>query len=287
MANAADTAANFGYSVAFFNSDPELKNLLNQAVKGNWTPQQFVAKLQNTKWFKKNGEAARQVIALKTSDPATYKQRLNTAMGQVTDLAAQVGSIAPRGTLSKLAENALMFGWSEAQIKDALASTIKTTKGGFFHGAAAAAQEQIKEIAGNYGYSLSSVSQMTNWVRNVALGNIPIDDVKQQIVMATASKYPALKERLLSGETLDGIVAPYKDSYSKILEVPSTNVKLSDPLIQSAISGKDAKGKPAAKSVWEFEQALRNDPRWLKTNNAQDQIMQTGHQILQQFGLKS
>lgn len=286
MANAADTAANFGYSVAFFNSSPELKNLLNQAVKGNWTPQQFVAKLQNTKWFKKNGEAARQVIALKTSDPATYNQRLATAKAQVWDLAAQIGSTSSSGNLAKLAENALMFGWSDAQIRDALASSIKTDKGGYFHGGAATVQQQIKELAGDYGYA-PSTKQMGMWVKNITMGAATIDMVQQAIVNATASKYPALKERLLSGETLDEIVAPYKDSYSKILEVPSTNVKLSDPLIQSAISGKDAKGKPAAKSVWEFEQGLRNDPRWLKTNNAQDQIMQTGHQILQQFGLKS
>ena len=144
MANAADTAANFGYSVAFFNSSPELKNLLNQAVKGNWTPQQFVAKLQNTKWFKKNGEAARQVIALKTSDPATYKQRLTTASTQVGRIAASMGAALPYGTNTRISENALMFGWSEDQIRAALTHYIKADKSGLYAGGAGAAQMQIR-----------------------------------------------------------------------------------------------------------------------------------------------
>ena len=286
MANAADTAANFGYSVAFFNSSPELKNLLNQAVKGNWTPQQFVAKLQNTKWFKKNGEAARQVIALKTSDPATYKQRLTTASTQVGRIAASMGAALPYGTNTRISENALMFGWSEDQIRAALTHYIKADKSGLYAGGAGAAQMQIREIASDYGYSLSP-AQSGKWIKGMVSGTVSIEQVKQQIMAYAASKYPGLADRINAGETLEQIAAPYKDSYSKILEVPSTAVNLRDPAIQKALQAKDAKGKPTTQSVWEFEQTLRNDPRWLKTNNAQDQIMQTGHQILQQFGLKS
>lgn len=286
MANAADTAANFGYSVAFFNSDPELKNLLNQAVKGNWTPQQFVAKLQNTKWFKKNGEAARQTIALRTSDPATYKQRLNSARQQIAQVAWSMGAPVPGAAMAQLAEHALTLGWTEDQIRNAVSGYLKPDKSGLYSGGAGAAQMQIREVASDYGYSLSP-AQSGKWVKGMVSGTVTIEQVKQQIMAYAASKYPGLADRINAGETLEQIAAPYKDSYSKILEVPSTAVNLRDPAIQKALQAKDAKGKPTTQSVWEFEQTLRNDPRWLKTNNAQDQIMQTGHQILQQFGLKS
>jgi hypothetical protein len=41
-----------------------------------------------------------------------------------------------------------------------------------------------------------------------------------------------------------------------------------------------------AKPLWQFENELRSDPRWKKTQNAQDSLMQVGHQVLADFGLK-
>jgi hypothetical protein len=39
--------------------------------------------------------------------------------------------------------------------------------------------------------------------------------------------------------------------------------------------------------LWQFEQELRQDPRWTYTNNAQEDLMGTARQILKNFGLVS
>jgi hypothetical protein len=270
--------------MAFFNSDPELKKLLNSAVSGNWTPQQFVAKLQNTRWFKTKGEAARQIYALQTADPATFKQRLTTASTQVGRIAAQMGAALPYGTNTEISKHALALGWSEDQIRGALTQYIKGDKSGLYRGGAGAAQMQIREVASDYGYSLSP-AQSGNWIKGMVNGSVTIEQVKQQMMAYAASKYPGLADRINAGETLEQIAAPYKDSYSKVLEVPATAVNLRDPAIQKALQAKDAKGKPTTQSVWQFEQDLKSDPRWLQTNNARDQLVGNTRKVLQDFGL--
>jgi hypothetical protein len=40
-----------------------------------------------------------------------------------------------------------------------------------------------------------------------------------------------------------------------------------------------------AESIWQFENDLRKDPLWKKTQNAQDSAMQVAHQVLQNFGM--
>ena len=280
----ADTAASFGYSVAFFNSDPELKALLNKAVSGNWTPQQFVAKLQATKWFKTHGEAARQTIALRTSDPATYKQRLTAASTQVGQVATRLGAVLPYGVNTQISKMALELGWSEDQIRNALSKYVTANKDGLYSGNAAQAQLQIRELASDYGYSLST-AQSGNWVKGMVMGSVTIEQVKQQIMQDAMSRFPALKDRLAAGETLEQIAAPYKDSYSKILEVNPETIALRDPLLQRALSTKDKKGKPAVATVWQFEEDLRKDPRWLQTNNARDQLVGNTRKVLSDMGL--
>lgn len=284
MSTASETAANYGYSVAFFNSDPELKSLLNKAVSGNWTPAQFVAKLQATKWFRTHGEAARQLYALKTSDPATWNQRVRTARDQVLTLARQLGAGLSSANIKQIAEQALGLGWSDDQIKNALNKFITVQKDGTFRGNAATVQQQILQLSQDYGYD-PQTKTMGEWVRGIMSGAMSVDQVKNALINHAASKYPPLKDRLLAGETLDQIAAPYKDSYSKILEVNPQTISIDDPMLQKALSTKDAKGRPTTQTIWQFESDLKKDRRWLSTNNARDQLVGNTHKLLQDFGL--
>jgi hypothetical protein len=78
------------------------------------------------------------------------------------------------------------------------------------------------------------------------------------------------------------LAAPYIQSVSKVLEVPDTDVDLFNSHISKAMTAN--KGGQAM-SIWQFEQSLRQDPAWKKTQNAQDSAMSTAHQVLQSFGV--
>ena len=118
-------------------------------------------------------------------------------------------------------------------------------------------------------------------------GAMDTDGVRNWMIANASSRYPSLADRLKGGETVAQIADPYVQSQAKILELNPNTIPLTDKLVQSALSGTDAQGKPATKSVWQFEQDLRNDPRYMKTQQAQDASMGMAHQVLQDWGIKS
>jgi len=283
--SAAETAASFGYSLAFFNSNSELKNLLKQATDGGWAPQRFVAALQGTNWFRNTSESYRKYTALKNSDPATYKQQLYSGQAHILSLAAQMGVGMSGSQGSTMADNAMKFGWTDEQIRRQMTTLAKVNKNGDFTGGQAAAyQSRFRAMAEDYGLDVSDHT-MTAWVREALNGGQDESSIKNQMIRAASSRYVALADRLKAGETIKQIADPYIQSYGKLLEINPETVKIDDPLVQRALQAKDAKGKPATQTVYDFEQTLRKDPRWRQTNNARDIMSSTANAVLSSFGL--
>lgn len=281
----SEGAASFGYTLSFFNRSPELKGLLDRAVKGDYSQARFIAEFQNTKWFRTHSESSRKYEALKSGDPAGFKEKTAGLRANIAQMAGQLGAQIGPNDLSKMADDALRLGWNEAQVKAALGGYIKVNQHDNYTGAAGVAEGQIREMAAEYGVSVSPVLTK-RWINQIALG---LDDpaaVQVRIQELAASKYPALRERLLGGETVRNIADPYIQSYGKILEQDPAAIKIEDPLVQRALQSNDAKtGKPTTMSVFDFENTLRQDARWRTTKNAQDQMTSTASAILKTFGL--
>jgi murein DD-endopeptidase MepM/ murein hydrolase activator NlpD len=281
--SAAEKAAEFGYTVGFFNINPELKGLLAKATKENWTSARFVAALQNTKWFRTTGESMRKYQALKASDPKTLAQQTATAQAHVLTLSGQMGAVLSGSMATKLAPQAIQMGWSDDQLKNVLAGML-TVNHGMYTAQAGEFQNQFQNIISDYGLTVSDAS-MGKWIKEAVLGKNSAENVTDYAKYLAASKYVALADRIKGGETVRQIADPYVQSYGKILESNPENIKLSDPLIQRALQSKDANGKPSTQTLYDFENTLRNDPRWAKTNNARDLMTSTAHSILSDLGL--
>ena len=62
---------------------------------------------------------------------------------------------------------------------------------------------------------------------------------------------------------------------------------LNDPSIAKALNYRDPKtGQPTPMTISQFEAALKNDPRWMRTKNARDSMMNGTRQILADWGLQ-
>ena len=83
---------------------------------------------------------------------------------------------------------------------------------------------------------------------------------------------------------MSDLASSYMQDYQKILEVGPGQLNLFDPTLTKALQYKDPSGQNASMPLWQFDQTLRNDPRWKQTQNAQDSVMGTAHSILQSFG---
>jgi peptidoglycan hydrolase-like protein with peptidoglycan-binding domain len=277
--------ADYGWSMAVLNSDPELKAKFDQAVKESWSPGKFVAEIQGTQWYQKHGEAARQAWILQKADPATFNQRVATKMADVVAQSNTYGVKLSADQARKMATDAMTFGWDDNQVRThiaAYASYSSTTSP--LSGSAGAAALRYKRIAADYGQTLDD-GQLSSLVRGTINGTVDESWVTKWAMDHAKSAYPALQKRLDAGETLAQIADPYKQAYAKVLEVNPDTINLDDRLVKQALQGKDDKGQPATQSLWQFEDTLRNDSRWSQTQNARDSAAATAHGVLQTFGL--
>lgn len=282
--DSADLASRYGWSMTMLNSTPELKRLFSRAVAGTWTPEKFTAELRNTKWFKQNADTARQAQLLKSTDPGTYRARLNSQMHVITTMAGELGAVMSNATVQRVAENAVSLGWNDQQVRSVLGMYVKQ-RGGQFYGAAQQYETELREYARQMGVRVSE-SQVASWVRSAASGKGSVQTFLGTIQNLAESAFPQFKERFQAGETLDDIAAPYKQSMSTLLELNPQAIDNFDPTVRAALAAKDPKTqKPAMKTLWEFENDLRKDKRWLRTSNAQDAASSTVNRVLQDWGL--
>ncbi|MEW1959769.1 hypothetical protein [Kineococcus sp. NPDC059986] len=284
--NQDELARQYGWAQAVLQSDPELQNLFSQAVGETWDPAKFSAKVRETNWYKTHSESWRQNEVLKLTDPTTYASKQEQAKTSFYAMAAQMGADISGGQADGLAQQAFQLGWSEQQVRNALTQFI-TMSSPNFGGVAGAAAEQLREYAGQMGVRMDDGS-IQNWARMEAQaggtgGGIQMG--KQFILQNAVSAFPPLAQRLQAGETVDQIISPYKQSMGNILELSPDSLDAFDPTIRGAILNKNKDGSPGTQSLWEFEQGLRKDARWTKTQNAQNSVMSTARKVLTDFGL--
>ena len=284
MAEANEKAAQFGYSLAFFGSSPELSALLDRAVQNDYTAARFVAELQNTDWFRTSSESARKYYALSTSDPATLSGMISDGKSKVFNLADEFGIGIGDGDAGWFAQMQIKLGWSDETLKRQLVDYIKITpKSDFTRGKAGSYQEQFNRILSDYGVKVSN-EVLGTWARDALLGKANEDTIRSFAQRQAMSALPHLADRLRH-ETLRDIADPYIQSRAALLEIDPKAISLDDPTIRGALDSRDPKGTPIAKTLWQYEQEVRKEPAWLKTSNAQDSLMKTAKGVLNDFGV--
>lgn len=275
-------AEQYGFALSFLNSDPTLKALFQEAVKNNWTTQQFQAKLRASPWYQKNSESVRQWQFEKSTNPATYNQKKQALLTQLSQRAAALGAPIAWNTLATIADNALKFNYNDAQINQILGGYVKAING-VYNGQAATDSDSLRQTAWRNGVNLSS-NTVQSWAQQIAQGKATVGFFQNYVRNMAKTFAPGYAEQLDSGMDLYDIANPYIQAKASILEMNPADVDLFDPDIRKALSSSTKDGKPSSMSLWQFEQQMRQDPRWLNTKNANDSIMGIGHQVLKDLG---
>lgn len=279
-----ELAETYGFSTAFFNSVPELKRLLGQAVKQQWDTDAFTARLKNTKWWKQTSDSNRKAQAMEKSDPATYKATLEASRVAAAQLAVKMGAVLSEGNIAKLAKNILHYGWDDAQIQNFLGQFIKFNEKHVLGGMAGAAYQQLKTIAYDNGVSLSEQA-LKDSAAYVVGGVSTMEKEVANIRGIAMGAFPAFADQIEAGQSMRNIAQPYVQTLAKTLELPDTDVDLNNPLIRSALNRANAQGKPEPLSMTDFVQRLKSTPDWRRTSNAQSTTFAIGKQVLQDMGL--
>lgn len=279
-----ELAETYGMSVAFFNSVPELKRLLGQAVKNQWDATLFQAHLKNTKWWKATSDTNRKAQVMQKQDPATYKATLEANRAAVAQLAVKVGAVLSDGAVSKLAKNILHYGWNDAQIQNFLGQYIKFNDKSVLGGLAGQAYQQLKTLAYDNGVSISEQG-LRNSAAYVVRGISDMEKEAANIKGVAMGAYPAFADQIEAGQTMRNIAQPYVQAMAKTLELPDTDIDMFNPKIKAALSRASSQGKPEPMSLTDFVTSLRSAPEWRRTSNAQNSVMSVGRQVLVDMGL--
>jgi hypothetical protein len=284
--SSADYQQALGSLSGLLSGVPELKKILASAISGGWATSKFQQAIEQTTWYRQHNAATRELVAMSYSDPAEYKNRLARSADTVQTLARQMGVRLNSGQLATLAYQFVSQSWDSASLQHKLGYNYWNPEGALT-GQAATYAQQLKQTYADYGVPISAEA-VEGRVRQMLAGNQTLDTFKQNAIASAKSMYPSLAAQLDSGLTVKDIADPYKQQMGGLLEMDPNTIGVSDPLIKKALQGSvvNTGGKATATStpLWQFEQTLRADPRWAKTNNARDTMSSALLKIGADFG---
>ena len=128
------------------------------------------------------------------------------------------------------------------------------------------------------GLNINQFADASQWASRIAAGE-PIETFKQTIRNAAKLGLPDNVKNLVDqGIDLDTIYSPYKQTMASILEINPDSISLNDPTLRMGIASD--KEMP----LYEYQRALKKDPRWQYTNNAKEDVSNSVQKVLKDFG---
>jgi hypothetical protein len=280
-----ELARQYGMTLGMLNAYPELKSLFSDMVKEGWTQAKFNAKLAETQWYKSLSDVQRKAILLQYTDPATYGKLWNTTQNKIRMMMADIGADPDNwDQINSISAKIIHEGYTDDQARDFLGQYIVFGSGGMAGGKAGQVQQELNSYM--YAMGVQNSDQWTqDAVRNVVRGKKTSQDYKNDILEQTVATFGGWEKQLRAGATMQDLAQPYMQSMGQILEIPGGQINLFDNTIRGALSWRDPSGTAGSKPLWQFQNDLRQDERWKKTQNAQDSAMGTAHKVLQDFGV--
>lgn len=291
-----ELAREFGYSTAFFNTDPSLKRVIDQATREGWDPTsavgqaRFQAAIRNTAWYQKHSEAQRQWAALTQGDPTTANNKINVMVKEILFQAVAAGSAMDLKSARAMAVEFLSNGIdnNSTLLQAAIGAHVVYERGKPFKGQAGAYEQEYRKLTQDYGIPTSN-DQIAFYVLNTSNMKGSENTVKNYLQTQAKQLYPGLAAAIDSGLTVRQAMDPYFQQMAQTLEISPDQVTVKDPTIQKALQyrpvGADTSKPTQVMPLWEFQQQLKNDPRWIKTDNARNSTTEAAMQVLQDMGL--
>jgi hypothetical protein len=248
----------YGGYFAIIEAVPEISDLIQKAVQGDWSDAKFEYELRQTNWFKTNTASARQWDTLKQTDPATAQQQIDTQTNSIRNIANSLGLSFDDATIIKLAENSLRGNWDEQTLQNAVGAEAVKTAGGMSQLSTGFIGQQLKETASNYGITLSEQT-FNGWINNIATGKDNIQSFNNYALNTAKTLYPGISAQLDAGQTFQQITDPYRQTAARILEINPETIDFTDPKWAQAVTFTTDRGEARPMNFNEWGKYLRNE----------------------------
>lgn len=278
-----DTIVAWGLSEALVN-DPvygtEIKKIFDLLNKKDYSGARKA--LEESSFYRNNSATVASRLKIKASQPGVYADQLDKYKQQQRRRLTSLGVKVDAAELDNILAKAYDTGLDDNQLDSMIIASGKmaSTMGGTQLGMV----DQLKSYADSFGMEYNQ-SVWDNYSKDLFAGTTTAQDIQAKIRQDSASAFPVYADAINKGTSLDALASAYKSSMATILEIDPDSIKWNDPKLRQALQFTDASGKPAVKPIWQFEQDLRNDPRWEYTDNARNSIDSMSLKVLRDWGL--
>jgi len=286
-------AAEYGYALTVINSDADLTRIFNEAwqafsTQQEWSPAKFINAVQSSPWYMARTEQQRAYYIAK-NDPTQaveFQAKIDANKATLRTYATGLGATLTEAELNRLADENLMNAWNPDQIKANLTNYVNYSKDpisgfGSLVGEAGNVEDKIRGFAKKMGVELDNTWVLDNTRQAISAGNNT--QVAEDFIRARAKEKYAAYANELDTSTVADLSYNYRASMANTLELGIDEISMNDSLIRQAMSIGDGQG--GKKNLFEFEEQLRQDPRWAKTKNAKESSNVVVNDVLSTFGL--
>lgn len=274
-------------NLAFLLNDPEIGPMLRDAINpaSTFSPQEFEARIANTRWWRGHSAAQRQWEFLRHTDPGEANSRISSYRSSVAQLASRLGVHLSGNEVSLLAVTALQNGWDPSSPE--LAYKVSQLRTGNRAGAGAIqtyAQQATQIAQGQYMIPISKATAAT-WGDWMARGLKTPQDFAAAMQKKAISRFPYLKASIQEGQTPEQIFAPHKDMIAQELELSPGSIDLVNSRWSKVLDVYDKQlGKHRPMTLYETQTLARQDERWWKTSKGKAADAGMANTVLQKFG---
>lgn len=177
-------------SFAWALNEPGVKEVLDQAVRGQWSQTQTQAAVAQTQWWLTTSDSIRQWQELQHTDPGEVQTKISQALRQVQSQAAGLSAQLSQHDLMQIATQTAEFGWSSGQTQAAINTAMGKGGGqslsqaylGYLQGNGQ--QLQFTSENGAIGQTTAADKAYHTAVQQLAAANI--GDVPQDVIKSLA-----------------------------------------------------------------------------------------------------
>jgi hypothetical protein len=244
----------------------------------------FMSRIRATDWWQETESTQREWDARAAMDPATAQREIEKLATELGRRATQLGSTMGEADLTKLAENVLRFGLTEAEINDSLAAHFDSADP---RGDVAANLRQARALARSYMVNVDD-GELLKWAEQVAVGTASADDLQERVMDLARAKF-GMNDHL--SKLIDSGVAPatYFTEHQRLvaqeLDMSPDQVDLMDPKFARVLSSA-LDGTVRSMDLEETRQHIRTSSEldWQSTSTGRRRIAETTQGLLQAFG---
>lgn len=269
----------YGAVALLAKSHPDIKRVLDAAVKNEWDAARFEREIWKTTWYKNLSDSARQYQIMQATDPGAYKATVGEKAREIGTAANAMGKTITPAQQQSLATHALNNGWDNTTLQVYLSHLKTTNVNGHFTAQAGDIENHIRSQFAAYGMPVST-AYLTSQVNAVLAGKQTTGGIDNQVIAQASKMFPQFHQDFLEGRSLSDIAQPLIQQMATTLELDPSSIDVNDKTIMRALHGDGKQPMP----LYQFQEQLKADPRWQKTDNAKNAAFDLLAQIGKDWG---